>query len=1193
MDQFLTSFAKTIVKPLIQYNKSMKFLYKVKIDPLGAYIVCRSVCAIWMFIPVLRQTIRVMKLVAVILLVTTMQVIAESTYAQKVSFKKKDATVLEVLQSIRHQTGYLFVCDLDMVKSTKKISMSFRDASIKQVLDESFRDQPLTYAIYDKTIVVKRKSELPEREKEHKQGQLINRSINGMVPDDRGMAFLADKISIVAPQEISVKGKITDEKGDALPGVSVVLKGTQQGTSSGLDGDFALSVPTINTTLVFSFVGYLSQEIAIGNKTVINVILKTDEKSLEEVVVVGYGVVKKSDLTGSVSVVSADEINKRGSLQVAQALQGSTPGVSVTRSGGAPGDVASIRIRGVTTIGDSNPLVLIDGVPGSINDVQPADIESLSVLKDGASAAIYGARAASGVILITTKRAKSGVQRLVYNYENGFDRPTSMTKYVGTVDYMKMVNEMNWNDNNNQGTEFPRYAEQLIKDYPRLNAEDPERYPDTNWGSYLKSHSRRQSHNLTFSAGQEKLRTLVTMAYDKFGTLTDGREFKRINVRANNDVDIHKNLSLHFNFQYLNTDDDRLPGMNPSLNLMSHLEPNQIGFYRDGRIATVRNGENPWAAILRGGSNSMLSSSIRGQAGLTFRPIEGLKLSGIFAPTFVFDKTKTHTRQLAMTSLDDPNLTTGFVGGHNATSLAEVRAESKGYNAQMLASYGRTINKHQFDVLAGYETNYIFNENLRASRGQYILHSYPYLNLGPLDLRDNSGGATELASQSYFARVTYNYNSKYLIQSNIRRDGSSRFHKNSRWGTFPSVSAGWVLSEESFMPKSKSLSFLKLRASWGMLGNERIGNYPYQSTVSFGNTLFHRGANVVSNQTAFIGRYAIENISWESTSSIDLGIDMAFFNNKLSVTADYFNKTTSKMLLALEIPKYIGLENPSQNTGKMKTKGWELDVRYRNEINKLKYSVSANLSDYKSVMGNLGGTQFLGNKVKFEGSEFDEWYGYKSDGIYQTQDEINGSPTINNRVRPGDIRYKDVSGPNGVPDGIISPTYDRVLLGGSLPRFEYGGNISLSYGGFDFSVVLQGVGKCNSYLDETMIQPLRGGGRAAQSDIKGNYWSAYQSVEQNSAALYPRLSFVGLDNNYVASDYWLINGSYLRVKNILLGYTVPSSITRRMKVQSVRLNCNLIDFFNLSKFPFGIDPEQSSGGYFITKSTVFGISISL
>lgn len=1120
-----------------------------------------------------NQLFRVMKVTAFLLLIGCLHLSAAS-WSQTVTLNAKGQSLKQVFEAVEKQTGYWVVYSDQLINRSKPITINAEEMALTRFLEQILKPQSLTYTIEGKNI-------------------LVMSSIDHVPTRSGKRTQLGNAVSIPVQQRI-IRGKVTDEAGNSLQSVTVTEKNTQNVVFTNAQGNYEIETKGGNIALVFTIVGYASNEQVVGNRSTIDVVLNESMSDLDEVVVVGYGTQKKSDLTGSVAVVSSEHIGKRNSLQLAQALQGATPGVTVSRSSGGVGDPAAIRIRGITTIGDSNPLVLIDGVPGSINDVHPNDVESLSVLKDGASAAIYGARAASGVILITTKRAKEGVKKLTYSHDNGFESPTRIPDYLGVTDYMRMMNEMNWNDNDNLGTESPRFSADLIADYPRLHAEDPERYPDTKWASYLKDYARRQSHNLSFTAGQENVSSLISLAYDKFGTLTDGRNFTRINARANNNVEINKAVSLRFNVQYLNTDDEREPGFVPSINLLSNLEPNAIAFYSDGRIATVRNGDNHWAQMLRGGTSSQQSNLIRGQIGIDVTPIEGLKLTGMYAPTFGFNKHKQHIKQLRMTSIDDPNVTTGFVNGRTNTSLSEVRGESKEFNTQFLANYSKALGDHAFELLAGYESNYAFNENISAARSQYTLHTYPYLNLGPLDYRDNSGSAYEYASRSYFGRLMYNYNGKYLVQMNVRKDGSSRFHRNHRWGTFPSASLGWVLSEETFFNTSELISFLKLRGSWGALGNERIGNYPYQPTISFADALFHQGNNVVSNQTAYVGKYAIEDISWESTSSINLGVDMNLLNNRLSVTADYFTKVTSNMLLALAIPDFIGLDNPDQNTGKMKTKGWEIDLRYRDEIGEFKYSVSANLSDYRSIMGDLGGTQFLGNQVKFEGSEFDEWYGYKSAGIYQTQEEVDNSATINNRIKPGDIKYVDISGPDGVPDGIISGTYDRVLLGGSLPRFEYGGNISVSYYGFDLSVILQGVGKRNSHLNNIMVQPLRGGGLAAPAIVGDNYWSNYNTPAENLNVRYPRLSEVGaVGNNYVMSDHWLIDGSYLRVKNLVLGYNVPESITKRIGTNNVRLNCNFIDFFSFDKFPKGIDPELSSAGYFIMKSVVFGLSLSI
>jgi hypothetical protein len=385
------------------------------------------------------------------------------------------------------------------------------------------------------------------------------------------------------------------------------------------------------------------------------------------------------------------------------------------------------------------------------------------------------------------------------------------------------------------------------------------------------------------------------------------------------------------------------------------------------------------------------------------------------------------------------------------------------------------------------------------------------------------------------------------------------------------------------------LSYLKLRASWGSLGNERIGNYPYQSTIGFGNTLIYQGGQVVSGQSAVVEQYAIRDISWETTESYDFGIDAGFFNNKLRFTGDYYKKTTKDMLLDLEIPDYIGLENPSQNTGEMNTKGWEFVLNWNDRIGDLRYSASVNLSDFKSVMGDLGGTQFLGSQVKFEGSEFNEWYGYKTDGIFQTQEEVAESAKLNNNVKPGDIKLLDISGPEGIPDGKISSEYDRVLLGGSLPRYLYGGNIQLGYKNFDFSMVFQGIGKQKVEMTQRMVRPFLNEYIEVPQLIVGNYWSKYNTDEQNLNADYPRVSNVGNPNNYSFSDFWLFNGAYFRLKNITLAYSLPKMVIEQLKMQNVKVYASISDLLSVDNYPKGWDPEATS--YWVTTSFIFGVSI--
>lgn len=560
-------------------------------------------------------------------------------------------------------------------------------------------------------------------------------------------------------------------------------------------------------------------------------------------------------------------------------------------------------------------------------------------------------------------------------------------------------------------------------------------------------------------------------------------------------------------------------------------------------------------------------------------------------------------KQVPYTYANDPNTVKGYMAAFSTTKLTEYRNDYYDVTTQFFANYNKTFGKHDLSVMVGYEDYYAFWENLNASRDQYELTGYPYLDIGPETYRDNSGNAEEYAYRSLFGRVTYNYDNRYLLQANFRRDGSSRFAPESRWANFPSFSAGWILSEEQFMKNLNWdwLSYLKLRGSWGTLGNERITDinnndkqnyYPYQSALNFNSALLYKGGVVTSVSTAAQQYYAVRNISWETTETWDIGLDANFLNSRLYFAFDYYKKNTRDMLIALEIPKFIGYDNPFVNTGKMQTKGYDLEIGWRDHIGDFSYSVSANLSDFVSKMGDLGGTEFLGDQVKMEGSEFNEWYGYVSDGLFQTQEEVDNSPKLNNNVTVGDIKYVDISGPDGVPDGKISSEYDRVLLGGSLPRYMYGMNLSASYKGFDISMMLQGVGKQNARINREMVEGLKDNWTGFPAILEGNYWSVNNTEEENLNAKYPRLTRTNVEANMAMSDFWLFNGRYLRMKSLTVGYTLPSALTKKISMETVRFYVSGNDLFCISNYPYGWDPEVSVTGYPITMSVLLGVSVN-
>lgn len=1003
-----------------------------------------------------------------------------------------------------------------------------------------------------------------------------------------------DKSQSNLPQEtqITITGKIKDDTGRPMIGVGVLEKGSANGTVTDSNGEFTLKVKP-RAVLVISYIGYLSQEISISNQKSLEIVLKEDQQSLDEVLVVGYGTMKKKDLTGAVSTVKGDDLAMRKTTQLSTALQGATSGVLVTRESGAPGATASVKIRGVTTIGETSPLVIVDGVPGDINQINPNDVESLTVLKDAASASIYGSRAAAGVIVITTKRAADGSLKFNYNFNHGWEMPAQLPQYVNATRYLEMTNEIRYNDNHAGGW-FQTYSEAQINDWLKNSITDPDKYPNVDWQkALLKSYAPNVTHSINVSGGGKSVRTNASFRYDKADAIYDHRYYERFMIRVNNDFTVNKYLKANLDFNFKRTKSEQ-PNQNPIPSLDT--PPIYAIRWTNGMWGDVKDGGNTLAAMTDGGNNASWNHLIGGKAGLDLLPFDGLKISAVIAPNFKFDKSKIFLKKVPYTYADDPNKIRGYVPGFYTTKLQELRNDDFEVTTQFFGNYTKTLGKHDFSGMVGYEDYYAFWEELSASRDQYGLTNFPYLDIGPEALRDNTGNAREYAYRSVFGRLTYSYDNRYLFQANFRRDGSSRFAKDNRWGNFPSFSAGWVLSEENFMKKLNMewLSLLKFRGSWGKLGNERISSlYPYQASVNFGNALLYSGSDIVSVPTASQQTYAVRNITWETTETWDAGLDAHFLNSKLRFTADLYKKKTKDMLIPLDIPKFIGYDNPSVNAGKMHTTGYDLEMSWNDKVNDFSYSISANFSDFISKMGDLRGTEFLGDQIKRQGGQFNEWYGFVSDGLFLNQADLDNSAKMTASTKIGDVKYKDISGPNGVPDGIISAEYDRVLLGGSLPRHMFGINLSASYKGFDCAMVFQGVGSQNVRITEAMIEPMRQNWKNYPQLLDGNYWTEKNTDAQNAEAKYPRLTMSNKSANLKMSDFWMFNGRYLRMKNLTLGYTIPTSLLNKVQIKHLRFYVAANDLFSLNNYPKGWDPESAESGYPITKSVLFGLSIDL
>lgn len=1070
----------------------------------------------------------------------------------KISLKFTDTPISKILPAIESQTDVHFIFNKDKVDIERKISVNISGVSLPQALDNVFIPAGITWKQDGNYIILSAEE---------------TRSVKA----------------------IMYHGTVTDDQNLPLAGAGIVKKGGTEGTVADIDGKWTLEALP-GEVLVFSFLGCIDKSVTLTTRETVDVSLDSNTEELEQVVVIGYGTMQKKDLTGAVSSIAGDKITDRKVSQLSTALQGSMPGVTVTRTSGAPGAQSSIRVRGITTINNSDPLIIVDGVPvDNINDINPNDVETLTALKDAASASIYGSRAAAGVILITTKRGKTDRITLDYSFEYGFDVPAEMPKNVDVKRYMQMCNELKWNDNGNGEDKFPLYASSVIRNYDKYNATMPDEYPNTDWKSLiLKDYATKQSHNFSIAGGTKHVRTKATLGYDKVGGLYENKDYRRFTARMNNDITVNKYLSATFDINFKRSESTS-PVSDPMYNV--YLFPAVYpALWSDGRIASGKSGDNPYAALMYGGTKKAVYSQTAGKIGVYVTPVDGLKISAIFAPIYNVYEGKSFSKKVEYYSADNPDVLEGSIGGHSKTRLDEGRSSSMSLTTQVLINYDNVFGKHNVSAMAGYEENYYKSESLTAARDQYVISEYPYLDRGPQDYQYNSGTASHTSYRSFFARAMYSYDSRYLIQANIRMDASSRFDSKYRIGWFPSVSAGWVLTEENFMRglNIRPLNFLKFRASFGTLGNDRVGDYPYLPMLAYSEQLFYNGKLSSSYMTAAQWQYAIRNITWEKTMSWGVGLDLGMFDNRLSFAADYYYKITRDMILEIDIPDYVGFDDPNQNTGKMKTTGFELVLGWKDSVGDFSYGISANLSDYVSRMGYLGGKAFIGDHINKMGSYYNEWYGYKTDGLFQSQEEIASCPVMNSSVSPGDIKYLKAD-PND--ESPLSPDKDKVLLGNSQPRFQYGGNISMGWKGIDLNIVFQGIGYQLCKLTPEMVQPMRDGFGNIPAIIDGRYWSCYNTAEQNAVAKYPRLTTAQASYNYMMSDYWLFNGQYFRLKNITLGYTLPEHLTQKAFIKQLRFYVNANDIFCLSRFPRGWDPEQGTSAYPITTSVLLGVSI--
>ena len=724
--------------------------------------------------------------------------------AQNITLRMSNVTVKQAMDELKSKSGYSFVFSSQDVDTHKNITVESDNQPLGHVISQIVAEG-LAYTIEGKTII-------------------LRKATAGLVQQQNNKR---------------ITGVVKDANGEPVIGANIVVKGTTNGTITDMDGNFVLDVPA-DAVLHVSYIGYSDKEIPVGNQTVLTVSLAEDSRALEEVVVIGYGTARKIDLTGSTSSLGGEKLRVKSSPQLSTQMQGQMAGVQITRTSGDPSAGSSIRVRGVTTLSTNDPLVIVDGVPGSLMDIAPEDVKDIQVLKDAASAAIYGSRAAAGVILVTTNRAKDKEFHLSYNMEYGIDKATTVPKFANAVQWIQGYNELTYNDG--ASSPYSSYSEDFLNSYMQNRLTDPDRYPDTDFmGLGLKNHTNHQRHSLSLTGGTDKLKTNFSLNYYDADALYRNKSYERINVRSNNDYQINSwiHANVDVNLMYAKSlAPHSLEGS--SMGDLMYRSPIYNVYWSDGRYADGKDGDNPIALNQLGGQNKIENFKVGGKFQLDITPVKNLVLTAIAAPTYTFTKGKDHKTRYDVYRITGETIPgTGYAN----TSLAETRNDTRSLTMQFYANYNFKIDRHSIGVMAGYEDYSYEWENEGASRLNYNLNNFPYLNLGPEDFQYNSGTAGHNAYRSVFGRVMYSWADRYMLQANIRSDGSSRFASGHRWGTFPSVSAGWVISEESWFNK-KTINYLKLRGSIGQLGNERIGSeFPYQARLSFGSGFIPNAAS--------------------------------------------------------------------------------------------------------------------------------------------------------------------------------------------------------------------------------------------------------------------------------------------------------------------------------------------------------------
>lgn len=992
-----------------------------------------------------------------------------------------------------------------------------------------------------------------------------------------GMAFpmplwASQSTAIVQQHVKQITGIVNDTSGAPVIGANVVEVGSTNGTITDVDGKFTLNV-SVGAKLKVSYIGYNDQQITVGNSNSYTIILKEDTESLDEVVVVGYGTQKKVNLTGSVATISSDKLVNRTSANVTNMLAGQMPGVTIIQNTGQPGaDAGVLRVRGLGTMGDASAMVVVDGVESTMSSVDPNDIENISILKDAAASAIYGVRAANGVILITTKKGTKGRTIVSYDGYVGWQSASRMPKFLDSYNYAVLMNEAYTND----GLKGP-YDETALQKFK--DGSDPDFYPNSDWlGTLLSENGLFNNHHLSIKGGGDKVTYSLAFNYhDKDGLIVN-TNYNKFNVRANIDAQINSRLKLTTNMAVYHSN-MTAPAAGIS-NLMHYafretpVTPIQLS---NGNYALFKNEHNSVAYAREGGTYKEINSNFQGNVGMELDIIDGLKLRGVAASTFNLTDNPTHVNTMTFyqAGSDTPVKKT-------TNSITEYDIKSMELNLQAYLDYNKTFGKHTIGALLGYSQIYKQTRYLQAYRKNLPnSNSLDQINAGEVTGQTTYGTEIEYALRSAFGRVNYSYDDRYLLEANLRYDGTSRFPKNNRFGAFPSFSIGWRISEEEFF-KADWVDNLKLRASWGLLGNQETVNsdnssnyYPYQNTYLFGYD--YSFGNTLTPGISISNPMANQDITWEKTDQWNVGVDAAFWGNKLTLGADWFRKETRDILLQLPVPNMMGVSAPMQNAGVVRNTGIELQLGHNNRINDWSYSIGANFSYVTTKIMDLKGGDTPGQSVGDPLWAY--YYGYVCDGIFQNEEEIKNHPTQSmDTPVPGDLKYRDLNG-----DKVVD-SKDRQVLGSYFPKINFGLNLSVQYKDFDLSALLQGAADVKSAPVAEIRYAFYNGGKVTEQHL--DRWTP-----ENPNATYPRLSMSD-SKNRVTSSFWMQDASYAKLRNLQVGYSLPKQLISKYGISRLRVYCSIDNLFMISGFD-GVDPEAISGNYYpLTRNYSFGLNVT-